>query len=147
MKNGFRWWQRQHRALTFLLLAFPTLLFSTNCHGTNTQTGSATPTGSGTMITKPIQIQSVDVLVAESNPPQVTVNVSGIIPDSCTKAREPEVSHQGSTFTITIIGEKPSGVACAQVVSPYTKSISLGAVQPGTYTVVVNNLKKQFTVS
>lgn len=99
------------------------------------------------MTTTPLQIQSVDVLVAESHPPQVSVKVSGIIPDSCTKAREPEISRDGSRFTITIIGERPTGLACAQVISAYERSIQLGTLDPGSYTVNVNSVSKNFTVS
>jgi hypothetical protein len=70
-----------------------------------------------------------------------------IIPDSCTKAHEPEISRDGSTITITISGERPDGVACAQVISDYQKSIALGPLDPGSYTLQVNNVTKPFQVS
>src|SRR6185503_18518262 len=64
---------------------------------------AASPTGDSTMSTSPLQIQKVDTIIATSNPPQVSAHVTGIIPDSCTKAHEPEISRDGSTITITII--------------------------------------------
>jgi len=99
------------------------------------------------MSTVQLQIQKVDILVAESFPPQVTAHVTGIIPDSCTTAREPEISRDGSTITIKIIGERPDGVACAQIISSYEKSTALGPLDPGSYTLHVNNFTKEFQVS
>ncbi len=99
------------------------------------------------MTTAPLQIQTVDALVAESAPPQISVRVTGIIPDSCTKARDPETRRDGSTFTITIIGERPTGMACAQIVSPYEQTIRLGTLDPGSYTVIVNGVRKDFQIN
>lgn len=130
----------------FTWLAVFALTVSLAC-GDERANSTGTPAGNGSMTTAPIQIQNIDVLIAESYPPQVFVKVTGIIPDSCTKAREPEISHDGSTFTITIIGERPTGVACAQIVSTYEKSIRLGTLDPGSYTVVVNDVTKQFKVN
>ncbi len=99
------------------------------------------------MATAPLKIQSVDVLVAESAPPQISVKITGIIPDSCTKARDPETHRDGSTFTITIIGERPTGMACAQMVSLYEQTIQLGTLDPGSYTVTVNGVRKDFQIN
>ncbi|MGA7671874.1 MAG: hypothetical protein WBW04_15710 [Nitrolancea sp.] len=99
------------------------------------------------MTRSPIQITNVDVLIAESYPPQISVSVTGIIPDSCTTVQQPEVNHDGTTFTITIMGERPTGMVCAQVATTYQKSIALGTLDPGDYTVSVNGVSKDFTVS
>ncbi len=99
------------------------------------------------MITKPLQIESVDVLVAESNPPKVSVKVTGVIPDACTSPRDPQISQDGSTFTITILGDRPADMACAQVISTYQQTIPIGTLQPGNYRVVVNGVNKDFTVN
>ncbi len=99
------------------------------------------------MTTSPIQITNVDVLIAESYPPQISVSVTGIIPDSCTTVKQPEVSHDGTTFNITILGERPAGMVCAQVATTYQHSVSLGTLDPGKYTVTVNGVSKDFTVS
>ena len=113
--------------------------------GSSGDTGS--PTGDTMMSTLPLQIQTVEILSAESYPPQVSARVTAIIPDSCTKAREPVISRDGTTITIQIIGERPNGVACAQIISSYEKSISLGPLNPGSYTLHVNSLTKPFKVS
>ena len=136
------------RRLTAILimLALIALTPAFACSGDDSG-GTASPTGDATMSTSPLQVQSVDILVAESFPPQVTARVTAVIPDSCTKAREPQISRDGATITIKIIGERPDGVACAQVISSYDKSIPLGPLDPGSYTLHVNNLTKTFQVS
>jgi hypothetical protein len=106
----------------------------------------ASPTGEPTMSTVRLQVQTVDVLIAESFPPQISAHVTAIIPDSCTKAREPEISRDGTTITVTLIGERPDGVACAQVISTYDKSIPLGTLDPGHYTLHVNDVTREFEV-
>jgi|ThiBio_1000_plan_1041568.scaffolds.fasta_scaffold59794_1 hypothetical protein len=107
---------------------------------------SANPTGEPTMSTVRLQVQTVEVLIAESFPPQIFAHVTAIIPDSCTKAREPEISRDGSTITIVLIGERPDGVACAQIISTYDKSIGLGTLDPGRYTLHVNDVSQEFEV-
>lgn len=136
------------RRLTVILvmLALTALTPAFACGGGNSS-DAGSPTGDATMSTVQLQIQHVDILIAESSPPQVTARVIGIIPDSCTTAREPEISRDGSTITIKIIGERPDGVACAQIISSYEKSVALGSLDPGSYTLHVNNLTQVFGVS
>jgi len=129
-----------------ILLALFGLITFVAC-GQEDPANPASQTGEPTMSTVKLQVQTVDVLIAESSPPQGSAHVSAIIPDSCTKAREPEISRDGSTITVTIIGERPEGVACAQVISSYDKSIPLGTLDPGRYTLHVNNVTKDFEVS
>lgn len=107
----------------------------------------ATPEPGSGFITSPLQIELVDVLILESYPQQYMVHVKGIIPDSCTTAREPEIQEDDQTITITILGEKPAGVACAQVISDYEQNIPLGTRDPGEYTVIVNGVTATFTAS
>ncbi len=99
------------------------------------------------MTSSPLQVTNVDVLIAESYPPQISVSVTGIIPDSCTTVKQPEVTNDGADFTITIMGERPTGMVCAQVATTYQHSVALGTLDPGKYTVTVNGVSKDFTVS
>jgi hypothetical protein len=116
--------------------------------GSSATPDGATPsTGGGSVMASPLPIQTVDVLEATSYPPQFSVQIHGYIPDSCTKARQPQVTRDGTTITISIIGERPAGEICAQVATPYQRSIDLGPLDPGSYTVTVNGVSKSFTAS
>jgi hypothetical protein len=133
--------------MSMLLLLVLLGLIAFSACGREDSANSASPTGEGAMSTVKLQVQTVDVLIAESFPPQISAHVTAIIPDSCTKAREPEISRDGSTITVTLTGERPEGVLCAQVISTYDKSIPLGTLNPGHYTLHVNNVTKEFDVS
>ena len=134
-----------HLPIRLALLAFFGLIAFIAC-GQEDPANLASPTGEPTMSTVRLQVQTVEVLIAESFPPQVSAHVTAIIPDSCTKAREPEISRDGSTITLTVIGERPDGVACAQVTSTYDKTIPLGTLDPGHYTLHINDVTKEFDV-
>jgi hypothetical protein len=134
------------RPFRLILLALFGLIAFVAC-GQEDPANSASPTGEPTMSTVKLQVQTVEVLIAESFPPQIFAHVTAIIPDSCTKAREPEINHDGSTITVTLTGERPDGVLCAQVISTYDKSIPLGTLDPGHYTLHVNDVTQGFDVS
>lgn len=69
------------------------------------------------------------------------VVVNGNYPDACTKLSNVEQTVEGSTFTITLYTDKPAGLACAQMLSPFAVNILLevGGLVPGDYTVNVND--------
>jgi hypothetical protein len=67
--------------------------------------------------------------------------VNGSYPDACTKISNVEQVIEGNTFTITLYTDKPAGLSCAQMISPFTVNIllELGGQAPGDYTVNVND--------
>lgn len=136
--------------LRFSFLAVGLMLVAAACGATETNEGGAgdatPPSGSG-VIVAPLQIEKLDVLVAESFPPMVSARVVAIIPDSCTTAREPEVSRQGRQISVRLLGERPAGRMCAQVIREHEQSIPLGAFDPGEYTVTVNEKSATFKIS
>lgn len=93
-----------------------------------------------------LPIRQISVMTAESAPPQLTVEVTGYVPDSCTKPRQPIVQRKGHTIVITIEADRETGVMCAQVATPYQKRIALGSAQPGSYTLVVNGTTRTVQV-
>jgi len=68
------------------------------------------------------------------------VVVKGNYPDACTKISDVEQTVEGNTFTINLYTDKPDGLACAQMLSPFSVNILLevGGLAPGDYTVNVN---------
>lgn len=100
---------------------------------------STSSTGSGvTPVANLLPIDSFDVLAMTTYPEQYVVTVHGYVPDSCAKAREPVVKRDGFQIAITIGMDRPSGVICAQVATPYNRNIQLGTLPPGSYQISVN---------
>jgi hypothetical protein len=131
------------------LFALGLMLVVAACGDTETNGGSsgdATPQPESGTIVAPLQIQTLDVLIAESFPPMVSVRVVAIIPDSCTTAREPEVSRQGKQITVRLLGERPAGRMCAQVIREQEQSIPLGTFDPGDYSLTVNDKSTTFKI-
>ena len=87
-------------------------------------------------------VDSVDVLILESLPVQVSVSVKGNLSDACTRVGEVATTRDGTTFNIDISTTRPVEAVCAQVLTPFEENISLDVrgLKKGTYTVNVNGL-------
>jgi hypothetical protein len=85
-----------------------------------------------------VTIESVDVRIAESFPPQIFVEVRGYVPDPCWEVQQPVIEQDGPRWEIEIVAERDGDAMCAQVIEPYEETISLGPVDPGDYAVSVN---------
>lgn len=97
-----------------------------------------------TLDISPIVIETVDVRIAESAPPQIFVEVAGYLGDGCTRFHDLEQVREGNTFTITITGERPKDAMCTAIAEPYSENIALGTLEPGSYTVIVNGVRADF---
>lgn len=93
-----------------------------------------------------VTIHTVDVLIAESYPVQVFVEISGYLPDPCWNALEPVVEQDGDRFEVEILGEREAGAMCPQVIENYDTTVSLGSPEPGVYLVSVNGVEQEFEV-
>jgi hypothetical protein len=92
-------------------------------------------------------IEQVEVRVGDERARQVVVAVEGALPDACAELVEsPEVTVDGTRVIVTVQWQRPRGLMCAQVLRPFTTSVDLGELEPGTYTLVVNDLETTFTV-
>ncbi len=103
------------------------------------------PEGEGVII-RDIPIQEIEVLLAESDPVQVTVEVNGWLPDGCTEHHQTHLTQEGNTITIQITNIRPRGFACATVVTEYQERVSIGTLPAGDYTVIVNGVEQEFRV-
>jgi inhibitor of cysteine peptidase len=110
------------------------------------RTGAANDEPNNGYITAPVTVEAIDVLLLESFPVQVMVQVQGYLPDPCYEALEPVIERDGNRFVIEIVGERDEDAMCAQVIEPYEENINLGAVEPGEYAVEVNGVVKEFRV-
>jgi hypothetical protein len=81
----------------------------------------------------------MDILVAESMPPQYTLNLKGTLPTPCHQLRV-EVGQPDSQMRIPVSVYSvvdPSAI-CTQVLAPFEAAVPLQGLATGKYTVVVN---------
>jgi hypothetical protein len=102
----------------------------------------------GETIIKPAPIVSVEVRIAESFPPQVFVDIRGVLTDGCTTLNAVDVKRQGAVIDITVATQRPQDAICIQVFSFFDTAVPLGAdfVAGQTYTLRVNGQAQQFNV-
>lgn len=94
----------------------------------------------------PIQINRVDVQVAETSPPRASAHVQGVIGDGCSTLHSVEQERSGSTVTLRILRERPTDAVCTQIAQLYDETIALdGAFPPGRYVLRVNDVETAFT--
>lgn len=84
-------------------------------------------------------LEKADVVIRESFPPQVSLNISGNLPTPCHKLRvviqPPDADNKIEAEVYSLIDPD---VICTQVLSPFEESIDLGTFPTGHYTVLVN---------
>ena len=101
-------------------------------------------------IKAPAPIESVQINVAESFPPQYFVEVMAGLPNACAEFYGYEESRSGNTISITVTNLVPAPsaqVACAEIFTTHRISVPLGTeFQSGqTYVVDVNGTTETFT--
>jgi hypothetical protein len=97
--------------------------------------------------TVPAPIDDVQVVIRDSNPPQVTLNVKAGLPSGCARRESHSVSRAGDTFTVRVLNSMPTGnVACTMIYGTYELNLDLGRDfrAGGTYTVNVNDKTTTF---
>jgi hypothetical protein len=100
------------------------------------------------LVTSPIQVDSVDVTVLESSPPQVAVQVQGVLGDGCSTLHSVAQQRVGNVVTVTILRERPRDAVCTQIAKLYDEVIRLdGTFPPGDYVLRVNSVEKPFSTS
>ena len=96
-----------------------------------------------------VMIDSVEVLIRESYPVQVSVSVKGNLSDACTSIDKIDTTRDGNTFNIGITTARPADAVCAQVLTPFEQNIDLDVrgLKKGTYTVNVNGTTQTFELA
>jgi len=98
------------------------------------------------LVIEPITIESVDVLILESFPPQAATHVKGVIGDGCSELHSEEQRRTGDRVTITVLRRRPKDAICTQIAKLYDRTIRLeGVFPPGRYWLRVNDVEKAFT--
>jgi hypothetical protein len=97
--------------------------------------------------TVPAPIDDIQVVIRESNPPQVNLKVKAGLPSGCAQRDSHTVSRSGDTFTVSVLNSMPTGnPICTMIYGTYELNIDLGRdLRPGaTYTVKVNDKTTTF---
>ena len=96
-----------------------------------------------------VSVETVEVLIMESFPLQVSLSVSGFLSVPCVKLLSPAVSFADNQFTV-VLAESTLGPAetCIAVTEPFQHSIALDVanLSAGTYAVNVNGIEAEFTL-
>jgi hypothetical protein len=121
-----------------ILLLFVLALASGAC------AGQVDPAAQAPSVEPGFQRQSIDpataeVLLAESFPVQVRLEVTGQLPDPCgTLGWVVAPGDDQGRIQVLLYVDRPTDAACIQVVTPYAASIPLGTFERGSYAVFVN---------
>ncbi len=95
------------------------------------------------ILVRPIQIESVDVLLA--SPP--SAHVRGVIGDGCTELSGVSIARSENKVTVTILSTRPEEAICIQIARLYDATLALpGDYPPGQYVLRVNSVEKTFSV-
>ena len=102
--------------------------------------------GGASPVVDPIPIDSVDVRILESSPPQAWAHVQGLLGDGCSEFHSLTQSRSASTIAVTILRQRPRDAICTQIAKFYETDIRLeGQYPPGRYVLRVNGFEKVFT--
>ena len=92
-------------------------------------------------------IDDIQVVIRESSPPQVTLNVKAGLPSGCVQRESHSVGRTGDTFTVHVLNSMPTGdIACTMIYGTTSLNIDLGRDfrAGGTYTGNVNDKTTTF---
>lgn len=106
------------------------------------------PTPTAAPVTGYAPVERVLVNVPADAPAQVEVLAIGDLPDACTQISAASQSRDGDTFVVDLLTVRAADAVCAQVLQPYEYGLGLDApdLAPGTYTVIVNGVRAEFTL-
>jgi hypothetical protein len=120
--------------------------------GSPPSTGTVAPVDPGYPTVEELApIESIEILVMESFPPQYSVQIVSGLPSGCAEfLRSEVVERSGTTVRIEVVNRMPapdSNVACTMIYGYHDSSVMLGSdFEPGvTYTVEVNDSVTEFT--
>jgi len=101
-------------------------------------------TGDSTMLRGAVYLDSIQLLVLESYPPQVSLVLAGNLPDPCHRLRvkvsEPDTNNR---ILVDVYSVADPSAVCIQVLKPLSASVPLAVsgLSAGHYTVWVNGEK------
>jgi hypothetical protein len=78
---------------------------------------------------------------------QLDVIVRGYLPDPCTRIASVEQKISGQSITLTLYSERPTDKVCAQVITPFLRTIPVNVKKlgAGDYWLEVNGIRRPYT--
>jgi hypothetical protein len=96
---------------------------------------------------EPIQIDRVEIRIADSLPSQVVAHVTGVVGDGCSSVQPVKQARDGHTLTLTINRQRRTDAVCTEIAKLYEENIRLeGEFPAGEYVLKVNSVTQTFTV-
>lgn len=95
-------------------------------------------------------VNSVEVVVEESEPPEYSAVASGLLPDGCTETGDTEQEVVGTTIQVTLYTTRTEEGTCPDLASvPFEETIVLdvSGLSAGSYAVDVNGVVASFTLT
>ena len=111
-----------------------------------------TPVPEPTALTEPVfglaTVDSVQILMLESFPVQVNVQVRGELPNGCTEINDIITQTDDTQFNVALTTVQQPDTVCTQAVVPFEEMVPLDVdgLEAGTYTVTVNGVQGSFTL-
>jgi inhibitor of cysteine peptidase len=145
--DGIRKW----RQLAGFLLAL--VLLGAGCTGPGgvspTVAQPTEPPAEGEVVIGKAVVDSVDVLIMESFPVQVSATVRGNMPDGCTEISHSTQSVEEDTIIIELFTQRPADLMCTEALVPYEEQIrvDITALKDGHYTVDVNGVQVELNLA
>ncbi len=94
-------------------------------------------------------VDSIDILIMESMPVQVSVVARGNLPDGCTTIGQATTERDDTTFVVTLTTRRPLDAVCTEALVPYEQAVPLevAGLPAGVYTVTVNGVSDTFELA
>lgn len=147
------------RGLRLLLLIMSILLLLMGCGNdgeTPTEETAVSPTGEPATPTatasQPLlgvaTVDSIEVMIMESFPVQISVRVRGELPDGCTRISDVNTLRNGNEYNTTITTIRDADAVCTEALVPFEETIPLDVegIPAGSYTVNVNGRTGSFSL-
>jgi hypothetical protein len=86
-----------------------------------------------------VYIQEASLLIRESYPVQIAINLKGELPTPCNQLRvETGAPDSNNSINIDVYSVANPDMMCAQVLKPFEENVNLGTFPSGHYSVFVN---------
>lgn len=95
-----------------------------------------------------LNVETIEVRIAEKDPVQVIAHVEGWVGDGCTEVDEiTQERSENNTINVTITTRRPKDAVCTMVLQGWSEDIFLtGPFEPGEYVLNVNDKTTVFRV-